>query len=351
MCNDLSKTLLTADKNTLEQILEYYCEKSSCSERENLALYAGSVRDKSYGHRVFFRGLIEVSNFCKNDCYYCGIRKSNKNAVRYRLSEKDILNSCTQGYQMGFRTFVLQGGEDNYFSDDRVCFVVDKIKNQFPNCAVTLSLGERSYSSYKKFFSAGANRYLLRHETANTEHYSKLHPPQLNLDSRKKCLYDLRDIGFQVGAGFMVDSPYQTYKTLADDFMFLRNLEPHMVGMGPFISHKDTKFAGYKSGSSSKTVTLLSLVRILLPKALMPATTALNSIDTKGREKGLFAGANVLMPNLTPAVFRDNYNLYDNKLSTGMESAQSIDILKNQVEELGFVSDFSRGDHRDMQID
>lgn len=350
MYNELSKLLSTGDKNTLAELIEYCCEEMSPEEKQNLALFAGNIRDEVYGARVFFRGLIEVSNYCKNDCYYCGIRKGNKNAVRYRLDENQILNSCKLGHQMGFRTFVLQGGEDAHFTDERLCSIIYKIKNEFSDSAVTLSLGERSFDSYKKLFGAGADRYLLRHETANSEHYNKLHPPQLSFENRKKCLYDLRKIGFQVGAGFMVDSPYQTYKTLADDFIFLRELAPHMIGIGPFIAHKDTRFANFENKSSDKTVVILSLVRILLPKALIPATTALNSIDTKGREKGLKAGANVLMPNLTPAVYRENYSLYDNKLSVGLESAQSIEILKNHIAKLGLVADFSRGDHKDINF-
>ncbi len=349
MSIDLYKILSDGDKNTLTETIQYYCEIASFEERRELALYASSLRDKHYGKSVFFRGLIEVSSYCKNNCYYCGIRKDNKNAVRYRLSENEILSCCRQGYNMGFRTFVLQGGEDPYFTDDRMCSIIYKIKNLFPDCAVTLSFGERSPASYKKLYNAGANRYLLRHETANEHHYSKLHPPELSLENRKKCLYSLRNIGYQVGAGFMVGSPYQTYKTLAQDFMFLRDLQPHMVGIGPFIAHRDTSFANFKSQSSDKTITLLSLVRILLPKSLLPATTALNTIDTKGREKGFFAGANVLMPNLTPTAYRDNYNLYDNKLSSGMESAQSIEILKQNIESIGLIPDFSRGDHKDMQ--
>lgn len=350
MYNELSKLLSTGDKNTLAELIKHYCENASFEERQNLALHAEKIRNEVYGARVFFRGLIEVSNYCKNDCYYCGIRKGNKNAVRYRLDENQILSSCAMGHKMGFRTFVLQGGEDAYFTDERLCSIIYKIKNEFSDSAVTLSLGERSFDSYKKLFDAGADRYLLRHETANAKHYARLHPPQLNFENRKKCLYDLKEIGFQVGAGFMVNSPYQTYKTLADDFMFLHNLQPHMVGIGPFIAHKDTRFAGVENKSSDKTVVILSLVRIMLSKALIPATTALNSIDTKGREKGLRAGANVLMPNLTPTIYRDNYNLYDNKLSVGLESVQGIEILKNHIEELGLIADFSRGDHKDINF-
>ena len=246
-----------------------------------------AVRREYYGNEVFIRGLIEFTNYCHNNCYYCGIRRDNQHIDRYRLSEEEIMECCSEGYRLGFRTFVLQGGEDGCFSDEKICHIVSSIKERFPDCAVTLSIGEKTRDSYEAFFEAGADRYLLRHETANAVHYQRLHPSDLSLDNRKECLNNLKDIGYQVGAGFMVGSPGQTIKTLYDDLQFLRELNPHMVGIGPFIPQHDTPFAAEKAGTVDMTVTLLAVIRLLLPRVLLPATTALGTIDPVGREKGL----------------------------------------------------------------
>ena len=293
---------------------------------------------------MYTRGLIEFTNYCKNDCYYCGIRRSNPNAKRYRLTEEEILACCENGYELGFRTFVLQGGEDPYFNDDRMVDIVRKIRAGYPDCAITLSIGEKSYESYKRFREAGADRYLLRHETANDVHYRKLHPEEMRLEARKQCLYDLKTLGYQVGAGFMVGSPGQTAETLADDLVFLKELNPEMVGIGPFIPHHDTKFADEPAGSVELTLFLLSVLRIILPKCLLPATTALGTADPRGREKGLLAGANVVMPNLSPVKDRKKYELYDNKICTGDEAAECRVCLKNRVKSVGFELVEDRGD-------
>ena len=276
---------------------------------------ADKIRRENYEDKVYIRGLIEVSSYCKNNCLYCGIRAGNKNAMRYRLSEEEILSCCKVGYDLGFRTFVMQGGEDNHFTDDFMCRLIFKIKSLYPDCAITLSLGERSKESYKDLKDAGADRYLLRHETANDAHYSKLHPEGMELAERKKCLFNLKELGYQVGSGFMVGSPYQTWETIAQDLLFLKELQPQMIGIGPFISHKDTPFKNEKSGSLYLTLKLISVLRIMFPKSLIPATTALSSISPIGREMGLKAGANVVMPNLSPEDVRAKYNLYDNKPS------------------------------------
>lgn len=340
---------LETDKKQLSESIKYFCENATNEEVSSLALYACELRDKHYGARVFFRGLIEFSSYCKNNCYYCGIRRGNQNAARYRMTEDEILESCSQGYKIGFRTFVLQSGEDYYFTDDKLCSVVCKIKSRFPDCAVTLSVGELNYKSYERLFDAGADRYLLRHETANEAHYKILHPPELSLINRKECLYNLKNIGYQVGAGFMVDSPYQTYDTLAEDLIFLRELKPHMIGIGPFIPHKDTKFANYDKPTIHKTIILLSLVRIMVPKALIPATTALSTVDASAREKGFLAGANVVMPNLTPKQYRDNYKLYDNKLCSGLEASENLSNLIESIKKINMIPDLSRGDHVDIK--
>jgi len=325
----------------LAELIEYY-ENGDTSE---LFAAANILREKYYGKKVYFRGLIEFSSFCKNGCYYCGIRCGNKNAVRYRLSHDEIVDCCKRGHKLGFRTFVLQSGEDLFYTDDIMCGIISDIKSRFPDCAVTLSLGEKSKETYKRYFEAGADRYLLRHETALDEHYRRLHPPQMSLANRKRCLYDLKEIGYQVGAGFMVGLPYQTAENLAADLMFLRELEPQMIGIGPFVPHRDTVFANEKTGGVKLTLVMLALLRLTLPKALIPATTALGTADPQGREKGLRAGANVVMPNLSPITHRRDYSLYDNKICTGEEAAECLVCLSRRIEAAGFEPDFSRGDY------
>ena len=339
-----SAWLNTADQKELSGLIRYFWEEADIGERLALAFLAKVMREKYYGRKVYFRGLLEFSSYCKNDCYYCGLRKSNGKAVRYRLSAEEILGCCQQGYDLGLRTFVLQSGEDRYFNDARLTSLVSAIKQRFPGCAITLSVGERSYEAYKRFFEAGADRYLLRHETADEAHYAKLHPPELSLKKRKQCLYHLKEIGYQVGAGFMVDSPFQTFDTLAADFLFLRELKPQMIGVGPFIPHRHTGFAGFCRPDSTRTLIILALLRIMLPQVLLPATTALGTVDRQGRDKALLAGANVVMPNLSPLKNRADYALYDNKLGTGMEAAEHLPDLARQIAKLGLIPDFSRGD-------
>ncbi len=297
-----------------------------------LAAKASAVAREHYGNKVFIRGLIEFTNYCRNDCYYCGIRCGNKNADRYRLSIDEITECASYGYDLGFRTIVLQGGEDAFYTDDMMVDIIKSIKKEHPDCAVTLSIGEKSYESYKAFFDAGADRYLLRHETADFGHYAKLHPKNLSPENRQQCLYNLKKIGFQTGAGFMVGSPYQTVENIADDLLFLKKLDPEMIGIGPFIPHKDTLF-------------LLSVIRLMLPTVLLPATTALGTIDPRGREKGILAGANVIMPNLSPVGVRKKYALYDNKICTGEEAAECMNCLKNRMGSIGYEIVTARGDN------
>lgn len=347
--DSFSAWMNAASKAELVRMLRFFCGEAGAEEMAALSCFANILRERHYGRKVYFRGLIEFSSFCKNDCYYCGLGRSNAHAVRYRLSEDEILDCCGKGYALGFRTFVLQSGEDMNNTDTCISRLISHIKTMYPECAVTLSIGERSRESYKRFFDSGADRYLLRHETADGAHYARLHPAEQSLADRKQCLYNLKEIGYQVGAGFMVDSPYQTYETLAEDFMFLRELQPHMTGIGPFIPHKDTRFAGYCTPDSKKTLTLLSLIRIMLPKVLLPATTALGTVDPLGREKGLQAGANVVMPNLSPVAHRKDYTIYDNKICTGEEAAECLACLTRRIKSAGFEPDFSRGDHIDLR--
>ena len=311
---------------------------------EYLFTQARDVRTQVYGKDIYIRGLIEFTNFCKNDCLYCGIRRSNTNACRYRLDMDEILECCEKGYELGFRTFVLQGGEDAYFTDERLEQIVKAIRSLYPDCAITLSVGERSYESYKRLFDAGADRYLLRHETYNPEHYAKLHPAELTAKARQQCLRNLKEIGYQVGCGFMVGSPNQTAEHLAEDMMFLTDLKPHMVGIGPFIPHKDTPFANEPSGALELTLYMLGLIRLLLPEVLLPATTALGTIASNGRELGMMAGANVVMPNLSPGVVRKKYLLYNNKAHTGMEAAECVRDLQDRMQRIGYEVVVSRGD-------
>ena len=324
------------------ELLELRQDEETANRLREEALH---LRRQYYGNKVFTRGLIEFTNYCKNNCRYCGIRSGNRNVRRYRLSEEDIMECCESGYELGYRTFVLQGGEDPYYTDEQMAAIIRRIKSRFPDAAVTLSIGEKSYESYKKFREAGADRYLLRHETADEDLYRALHPQAMSLENRKKCLWNLKELGYQVGAGFMVGAPGQTSAHLAKDLVFLQELEPHMVGIGPFIPHHDTIYAEEKAGSVELTLFLLSVIRIMLPQVLLPATTALGTLDPLGREKGLTAGANVVMPNLSPVKNRKLYELYDNKICTGEEAAECRNCLSHRVRQVGFELVDERGDH------
>lgn len=308
------------------------------------AALAKRIREEHFGNQIYVRGLIEFTNYCKNDCYYCGIRRSNRNAERYRLTMEQILECTDTGYELGFRTFVLQGGEDGYYTDERLEEIIKAIKEKHPDCALTLSLGERSRKSYELFYQAGADRYLLRHETADAGHYQRLHPEEMSYQHRMNCLRELKAIGYQVGCGFMVGSPGQTEETLAEDMLFIQEFQPHMVGIGPFVPHHETPFGREPGGTVEDTLYLLSLIRILEPTVLLPATTALGTIDPRGREKGILAGANVVMPNLSPTNVRKKYELYDNKICTGDEAAECRSCLSNRMKTIGCELVTHRGD-------
>ncbi len=339
--------------DTLEQrhsleIEEYACLISSRDEEAAayLAQKAVNLRKRVYGNAVYIRGLIEISNICKNNCLYCGIRRGNSACSRYRLTPGQILDCCHQGYRLGFRTFVLQGGEDPFFDDDCLEGIVREMKEAYPDCAVTLSMGERSQESYQRLHQAGADRYLLRHETADAAHYGKLHPAEMSFSHRMQCLQELKEIGYQVGCGFMVGSPFQTADCLALDLKFIEEFNPAMCGIGPFIPHRETPFGKEKAGSLEMTLFLLSLIRLISPGILLPATTALGTIDPKGREKGILAGANVVMPNLSPLGVRAKYELYDNKICTGDEAAECRRCLESRMQSIGYQVVIDRGDSR-----
>lgn len=331
----------TLSRDEFQQVLS--CDDEYLFERARLTAH------KVYGNAVFVRGLIEISNYCKNNCYYCGLRADNVKAQRYRLKKKDILACCNNGYVLGFRSFVLQSGEDPCYSDAVLDDIISEIKKLFPDCALTLSLGERSYLSYERLFNAGADRYLLRHETANEQHYEMLHPDTMSCAIRKQCLYDLKKIGYQTGCGIMVGSPGQTPDHIIDDLIFIKELQPHMAGIGPFIPHSDTPFKHHEAGSIQLTLNILAILRLMQPSLLIPATTALNTLDVNGREKGILAGANVIMPNLSPAQARKKYMPYDNKISTGNEAAESIAELQSSLARIGYEILMSRGDYLEMK--
>jgi len=342
----------------MNKLIEKLARQRSLSPEEYEALIAGrtpeaaaqlaelaqAARREVYGNTVYIRGLIEVSNICKNNCLYCGIRRSNQNCRRYHLTPEDILACCREGYELGFRTFVLQGGENSIYTDEVLCKLLRNIKQTHPDCAVTLSLGERSRESYQALFEAGADRYLLRHETADKAHYEKLHPAEMSFENRMRCLQDLKEIGYQVGCGFMVGSPFQTPKELARDLKFIEEFSPHMCGIGPFIPHADTPFGAEAAGTLELTCYLLSIIRLIKPNILLPSTTALGTIHPTGREQGILAGANVVMPNLSPAAVRKQYMLYNNKLSDGNESAQCVDSLRQRMATIGYAIVTDRGD-------
>lgn len=338
---------LKKEQTATKEELVFLLENITDEELKVLRRKAQVTAIMNFRKDIYIRGLIEISNYCKNDCLYCGIRRSNKNAVRYRLTKEQILSCCDIGYELGFRTFVMQGGEDPYFTDEVMCDIIHAVKSKYPDCAITLSLGERGKESFKRLYDAGADRYLLRHETADSEHYKKLHPPELNYENRIRSLYELKEIGFQTGAGFMVGSPFQTTENLADDLLFIKELEPQMCGIGPFIPHKDTVFADKPHGSLRLTLILLSIIRLMQSKILLPATTALGTIDPKGRELGILHGANVVMPNLSPQEHRADYALYDNKACTGEEAAECIQCLSRRLNSIGYQIVTDRGDYKE----
>ena len=333
------------DRENIQLLLQdLHSENYTGPLSEYLFAAARFVREPHYGHKVFLRGLIEFTNYCKNDCYYCGIRRSNQNAVRYRLTKEEILLCCKIGYTNGLRTFVLQGGEDMYFSTEKMTDIVSSIKKAYPDCAVTLSVGEKDFADYAAYFKAGADRFLLRHETADEKHYTLLHPLEMSFAHRMNCLKELKEIGYQVGAGMMIGSPYQTIDNLIADLKFLSEFKPHMIGIGPFIPHNQTLFRDKQAGSVELTLVILSIVRLLLPKVLLPATTALATLSENGTVKGLEAGANVIMPNISPTNIRNLYTLYNNKKITGGESLEGINNLKTMLEQHGYEAVIDRGD-------
>lgn len=327
-----------------------FIENGTAEDFEILSKAAVRKAQEIFGNGIYIRGLIEFTNICKNNCYYCGIRSGNKDVDRYRLDKNQILSCCFYGYEQGFRTFVLQGGEDNFFNCDRLCSIVYSIKENHPDCAVTLSIGEKSYDCYKRLFDAGADRFLLRHETATTSHYAKLHPDELTLKNRIACLYNLKEIGYQTGCGFMVGSPFQTLDNLYEDLSFIKEFDPAMVGIGPFIPANGTPFAGYSKGSAKLTCILLSFLRLIKPSLLLPATTALATAEKDGRLNGILSGANVIMPNLSPADVRKKYSLYDNKIATGLEGSEGLKKLNDQVATIGYKLVINRGDSPDFKI-
>ena len=348
-CEALIRTLDREHRLSGDQWERLFTEYTQADAELAIALARQRTLER-FGRKIWFRGIVEFSNICKCDCHYCGIRCSNHQVSRYRLSPEDILECCAEGYGAGFRTFVLQGGEDGWFTDERMCAIVREIKNKWPDCAVTLSLGERSRESYQAMFDAGADRYLLRHETADEDHYALLHPASQTLANRLRCLRDLKDIGYQTGCGIMVGSPGQTPQTLAKDMIFMQEFRPQMVGVGPFLPHKDTPFRAEKPGSVELTLFVLALCRLMLPGVLLPATTALGTAEADGRVRGVLAGCNVIMPNLSPASVRKKYMLYDNKAGSDLTAEEGIALLRQQMEAIGYEVVIGRGDYREETL-
>lgn len=335
---------LYKNNNASREELEFLLDNLNEDSKKYLIEKANLTRMKTYGDKVYLRGLIEFTNYCVRNCTYCGIRALNKNAERYRLTIDEILECAELGDRLGYKTYVLQGGEDPYFTDDVMVYIISKIKKRFPENAITISLGERSYESYKKMFEAGADRYLIRHETATKELYEKLHPGA-SFENRRKCLENLKEIGYQIGSGFMIGLPGQKNSDLVNDLLYVKELNPHMVGIGPFISHKDTPLKDEKNGTLEDTINLIALLRLLLPSALIPATTSLGTINPLGRELGIKAGANVVMPNLSPTSVRKKYSLYDGKICTGDEAAECRNCIEGRINRAGFKVEVSRGDN------
>jgi len=338
--------ILNAEKTlSKEQWLQLICSFTD-EDRQYAANLASAIAVERFGRKIFFRGIIEFTNICRNDCIYCGIRRSNNCVGRYRLTEEDILECCAEGYDLGYRTFVLQGGEDMWFTDDRMAHIVASIRKAYPDCAITLSIGERERASYQQFYDAGADRFLLRHETADEEHYGRLHPPELSWKHRMNCLRELKDIGYQVGCGMMIGSPYQKPEYLVEDMMFIHDFHPHMIGIGPFIPHGDTPFRDFPAGDTNLTLFILSLCRIMQPEVLLPSTTALGTVQGDGRKLGVLAGCNVIMPNLSPLSVRKKYMLYDHKVGTEDDARAGIRKLTEQMKDIGYEIEVGRGDYQ-----
>ena len=349
MTNKERIDLLSKEKKLSREEWINLIESYTREDREYASKLANAITVSHFGKKVYFRGIVEFTNICKNNCYYCGIRCENRNVSRYRLSKDEILECCDEGYEIGYRTFVLQGGEDPYYTDERLCDIVASIKAKYPDCAVTLSVGERDEESYRRLYKAGADRFLLRHEAACEEYYNRLHPSQMSWKRRMQCLRDLKKIGFQTGCGFMVGTPWQQAEHLAEDMLFISELQPEMVGIGPFIPHSETPFGEFAAGDTDLTLFLLSLCRIMLPKVLLPATTALGTVNDDGRALGVLAGCNVIMPNLSPMSVREKYLLYNNKAGIGESAKSGLEKLKAQMDKIGYAVEVGRGDHFDAR--
>ena len=341
---DLVTKLATERTLQAEELKELLLTEDE-EQRTKLFRFAQQVTSLNFHNKIFIRGIVEFTNHCQRDCFYCGLRASNKNVSRYRMDKNEILVACKKGYALGFRTFVLQGGEDHYYSDAVMCDLISSIKHNHPDCAITLSLGERSYMSYKTMFEAGADRYLLRHETADSLHYSRLHPPSYSLKNRMECLWNLKEIGYQVGTGFIVGAPYQVPEYLVDDLLFTKELDPAMVGIGPFIPHKDTPFRHQESGAIEDTLRLIAILRLMLPRANIPSTTSLATLHPNGRQHGILAGANVVMLNLSPEEYRNRYTLYNKIEQTDSDPTNDLRFLNAQMRGLGYQIAVDRGDY------
>ena len=331
-----------------EQFRGLLAESHDSPSVKHLFSRSRAVTDSIMGRRVRIRGLIEITNRCRNNCYYCGLRRDNRNLTRYALTPEEILDCCRRGHEAGFRTFVLQGGEDPMLTADAVTSLVAEIHSRYPDSAITLSLGEWPDDAYRRFREAGASRYLLRHETRSPQHYSQLHPREMSLTNRLRCLSTLKALGYQTGTGIMVGSPGQTLDNIAEDLAYMAGLQPEMIGIGPFLPHSATPFALCKPGSLDLTLRLTAILRLMFPQANIPATTALATLSPEGRRLGILAGANVVMPNLSPEGVRDQYSLYNNKAHSGAEASEGLALLASELESIGFTITTERGDYQNV---
>ena len=337
----------TLDASTM--VLLLHCAAHDTATLTLLRDTAVRTAQEQFGLGIYIRGLIELSSHCHRDCLYCGLRRSNSTAERYRLTQEEVLACCEEGYRLGFRTFVLQAGEDATHTDDWLEALIAEIRSRYPEAAITLSLGERSEASYLRLRQAGADRYLLRHEAANEKLYTSLHPHGRGLQHRLACAEALQRAGYQVGLGMMIGVKGQTIGHIVEDLKLMERMRPEMVGIGPFIPHPSTPLGSEPAGALGLTLATLAIARLLLPQALIPSTTALATLTPTGRLEGILSGANVVMPNLSPSDVRAKYAIYENKASWGAEAAEGLAALEAELSSIGYHIDYTRGDFNNIK--
>jgi biotin synthase len=334
-------SILKKEELSREEII-YLLSLTEKEDQKKLFDHADKVRSLYCGDEVHLRGIIEISNFCDQNCVYCGLRQDNSSLERYRMTPEEIIKTASVISGLGIFTIVLQSGEDKHFDCDIISYLIYQIK-QSANVAITLSLGERSFDEYRTWKIAGADRYLLKHETANPHLYSNYHFKQ-DLNERIEHLTFLKSIGFQIGSGNLIGLFKQTVEDIADDILLCKKLDLDMAAFGPFIPSPNTPYANKSAGSAELTLSTMAVARLVLKKVHIPATTALDTIDPIGRERGLTAGANVVMPDLTPFPYRSNYQIYPGKRGSQDDPLESTNRLQKRIEALGRTISYKRGD-------